>query len=97
MNAKVLIGQRWPGGKFAVSGPEDSSFETRFHKRTGVKADMVHVNPVRTKLPVAGGAWKFQEGVSNHGSSSSSDHCSNLQDPSQNSPRVASKRAANYN
>ncbi|GBO25320.1 hypothetical protein AVEN_2554-1 [Araneus ventricosus] len=43
-----------------VSGPEESSFETRFHKRnSAVKADMVHANSVRTKLPLAGVAWKF--------------------------------------
>ncbi|GBL97333.1 hypothetical protein AVEN_170458-1 [Araneus ventricosus] len=45
-------------------------------------------------LPV-GVAWKFGDGVPAQASSSSSDRGSKLRGPSQNSPRVASKRDVN--
>ncbi|GBN04805.1 hypothetical protein AVEN_270735-1 [Araneus ventricosus] len=47
------------------------------------------------KRPPVGVAWKFGEGVPAHVSSSSSDRGSKLRGPSQNSPRVASKRDVN--
>ncbi|GBN72378.1 hypothetical protein AVEN_76571-1 [Araneus ventricosus] len=47
------------------------------------------------KRPPAGVAWKFGEGVPAQVSSSSSDRDSKLRGPSQNSPRVASKRDVN--
>ncbi|GBN99027.1 hypothetical protein AVEN_268339-1 [Araneus ventricosus] len=50
---------------------------------------------IATKLPPVGVAWKFGEGVPSQVSSSSSDCVSKLRGPSQNSPRVASKRDAN--
>ncbi|GBN61485.1 hypothetical protein AVEN_151852-1, partial [Araneus ventricosus] len=46
---------------------------------------------VVVKRPPAGVAWKFGEGVPAQASSSSSGRGSKLRDPSQNSPRVASK------
>ncbi|GBN17450.1 hypothetical protein AVEN_232543-1 [Araneus ventricosus] len=45
--------------------------------------------------PLVGVAWKFGEGVPAQVSSLSSDHGSKLRGPSQNSPRVASKRDVN--
>ncbi|GBM85643.1 hypothetical protein AVEN_33358-1 [Araneus ventricosus] len=47
------------------------------------------------KRPPIGVAWKFGEGVPAQVSSSSSDCGSKLRGPSQNSPRVASKRDVN--
>ncbi|GBN67711.1 hypothetical protein AVEN_134088-1 [Araneus ventricosus] len=49
---------------------------------------------VAKRLPV-GVAWKFGEGVPAQVSPSSSDCGSKLRGPSQNSPRVASKRDVN--
>ncbi|GBM02193.1 hypothetical protein AVEN_190610-1 [Araneus ventricosus] len=50
---------------------------------------------VVVKRPPVGVAWKFGEGVPAQVSSSSSDRGSKLRGPSQNSPRVASKRDVN--
>ncbi|GBM78922.1 hypothetical protein AVEN_62280-1, partial [Araneus ventricosus] len=47
---------------------------------------------VVAKRPPVGVAWKLGEGVRAQVSSSSSDRDSKLRGPSQNSPRVASKR-----
>ncbi|GBM06296.1 hypothetical protein AVEN_208981-1 [Araneus ventricosus] len=51
--------------------------------------------PSVVKRPPVGVAWKFEEGVPAQVSSSSSDRGSKLRGPSQNSPRVASKRDVN--
>ncbi|GBL92163.1 hypothetical protein AVEN_91509-1 [Araneus ventricosus] len=50
---------------------------------------------VGAKRHPIGGVWKFGEGMRAHLSSSSSDRSSKLRGPSQNSPRVASKRDIN--
>ncbi|GBM00363.1 hypothetical protein AVEN_179183-1 [Araneus ventricosus] len=50
---------------------------------------------VVAKRPPVGAAWKFGDGVLAHLSSLSSDRDSKLRGPSQNSPRVASKRDVN--
>ncbi|GBO00002.1 hypothetical protein AVEN_23008-1 [Araneus ventricosus] len=47
---------------------------------------------VMAKRPPAGVAWKLREGMSAQVSSSSSGRGSKLRGPSQNNPRVASKR-----
>ncbi|GBM17255.1 hypothetical protein AVEN_223794-1 [Araneus ventricosus] len=58
--------------------------------------DLLHAKSyVVAKRPPVGVAWKFSEGVPAQVSSSSSDRGSKLQGPSQNSPRVASKRGVN--
>ncbi|GBM30663.1 hypothetical protein AVEN_203326-1 [Araneus ventricosus] len=57
---------------------------------------LLHVKSyVAAKRPPVGVAWKFEEGVPVQMSSSSSDCGSKLRGPSQNSPRVASKRNIN--
>ncbi|GBN05870.1 Aspartyl/asparaginyl beta-hydroxylase [Araneus ventricosus] len=57
---------------------------------------LLHVKSyVVVKRPPVGVAWKFGEGVPARVSSSSSDRGSKLRGPSQNSPRVASKRDIN--
>ncbi|GBO00774.1 hypothetical protein AVEN_110770-1 [Araneus ventricosus] len=50
---------------------------------------------VVAKRPPAGVAWKLREGAPTQVSCSSSDRGSKLRGPSQNSPRVASKRDVN--
>ncbi|GBL72603.1 hypothetical protein AVEN_127866-1 [Araneus ventricosus] len=57
---------------------------------------LLHVKSyVVAKRPLVGVAWKFGEGVTAQVSSSSPDRGSKLRGPSENSPRVASKRDVN--
>ncbi|GBM26181.1 hypothetical protein AVEN_197002-1 [Araneus ventricosus] len=50
---------------------------------------------LRVKGPPDDVVWKFGEGVPAHVSSLSSDYGSELRDPSQSSPHVASKQIVN--
>ncbi|GBM24566.1 hypothetical protein AVEN_217139-1 [Araneus ventricosus] len=83
---------RWPGGKILASGLEGSRLETRFHCMRPVARQITHSG--QTPFSWYGPrAWR--EGVEAQMSPSSSDRGSKLRDPSQNIPRVASKRGAN--
>ncbi|GBL80711.1 hypothetical protein AVEN_70452-1, partial [Araneus ventricosus] len=71
-------------------------FETRFHSRSSMYVELVHAKSESwAKRPPAGVERKLGEGALAQVVSSSSDRCSKLRGPSQNSPRVASKRNVN--
>ncbi|GBM05622.1 hypothetical protein AVEN_202254-1 [Araneus ventricosus] len=79
-------------GKVSASGLEGSRFPTRFLLTASVWGwCMLNLTP-RKKHPSTGVARKYEEGVLNQVSPSSSDIGSKLRGPSQNSPCEASKR-----
>ncbi|GBM01308.1 hypothetical protein AVEN_170356-1 [Araneus ventricosus] len=87
---------RWPSGKVSASGPES------FHVGNPIPLNIRRVlglfrakSYVGVKRPPSGVALKFGEGVPAQVSSLPSDRGSQLRGPSQNSPRVASKRDVN--
>ncbi|GBN08657.1 hypothetical protein AVEN_257547-1 [Araneus ventricosus] len=86
---KSLSAYTWYGLGFGAGG-----FQVR--NPIPMKIHLLHVKSyVVAKCPPVGVAWKFGEGVPAQKSSSSSDCGSKLRGPSQNSPRVASKRDVN--
>ncbi|GBL72126.1 hypothetical protein AVEN_115130-1 [Araneus ventricosus] len=92
-NSKQANRPRWPSLGFGAGG---------FHVRDPLPLKtrrvwgLVHVKSyIVVKRPPVGMAWKFGEGVPAQVSFSSSDRGSKLGGPSQNSPRVASKRDVN--
>ncbi|GBL98198.1 hypothetical protein AVEN_268283-1 [Araneus ventricosus] len=82
------MGPRWSSGKVQARNPIPLKIRRAWgplHAKSYVVA----------KRPPAGVAWKLGEGAPAQASSSSSDRSSKLRGPSQNSPRVASKRDVN--
>ncbi|GBN36245.1 hypothetical protein AVEN_80134-1 [Araneus ventricosus] len=87
-NSEKRTGPRWPSGKVSALGLEGSRFESRFRHVWGPP----HTKPyVVAKRRPDDAAWKLGAGAPAQASCPSSDYGSKLRDPSQNSPRVASK------
>ncbi|GBM97121.1 hypothetical protein AVEN_30394-1 [Araneus ventricosus] len=84
-NEAAVVRSRFGAGGFQVRDP----IPLKFRHVWG----LLHAKSyVVVKRPPVGVAWKFGEWVPAQVSSSSSDRDSKLRGPSQNSPRVASKR-----
>ncbi|GBM90201.1 hypothetical protein AVEN_82198-1 [Araneus ventricosus] len=75
--------------------PEGSRFETRFHRRTAVKACLAHAKSVGDKRLLTDAVRKLREGAPPQVMPSSSDRRSELRGSSQNIPRAASERCVN--
>ncbi|GBM84883.1 hypothetical protein AVEN_49930-1 [Araneus ventricosus] len=90
------LGPRWPIGKAPASWPKGSRLETRFHPGSAVHVGPLHLKAyIGTKRSTVGMVRKLGERVPAQALSSSSDRGSKLRGPSQNSPRVVSKRVIN--
>ncbi|GBM98997.1 hypothetical protein AVEN_133369-1 [Araneus ventricosus] len=84
-----------PSVKVSSSGSEGHSYSKPDSTEDLPYMSLLRVKSyVGTKHSPAGVVLKFGEGVPAQVSSSSSDSDSKLQGPSQNSPRIASKRVA---
>ncbi|GBM76368.1 hypothetical protein AVEN_165972-1 [Araneus ventricosus] len=93
-----LMRPKWPSGKVPALGLESpnskpDSIEDPSCIVYWICFTLSHTYEVKRPPPSA--VRKLDKGVPAQVSSSSSDRCSKLQSPSQNSPRVASKRDVN--
>ncbi|GBL90557.1 hypothetical protein AVEN_179468-1 [Araneus ventricosus] len=89
---------RWPSCKVSALGPEGFQVRNPILLKIRHVLGLLHVKSyVRepSVLPLVWCGSSEKEGVPAQVSSSSSDQGSKLRDPSQNSPRVASKRDVN--
>ncbi|GBN28106.1 hypothetical protein AVEN_101084-1 [Araneus ventricosus] len=89
-------GPRWPRGKAPTLGPEGPRSETRFRRRSAVYWDRDTPNNTQgAKRPPRRCVAESWRGMPAQVPSQSSGRGSKLRDPSQNTPRVASKRDVN--
>ncbi|GBN01326.1 hypothetical protein AVEN_24144-1 [Araneus ventricosus] len=75
VNLHIMIGPRWPCGKIPAAGPESPRLETRFHRRSGVYAGLLHVKSyvIAKRSPASVTRKLGEEGMPAQTSSSSPD------------------------